>query len=115
MVSLAGRWLWREDSNLRIRDPKSRALPLGHAPPCVSSFAEPFAAGPHDCVHQLASDGRDSPGSLASGAGAPAPGCPAARPAARRRPAARTASVALTRTAGPRVVRTAQHAHDARV
>src|SRR4030095_12686142 len=28
----AGRWLWRKDSNLRIRDPKSRALPLGHAP-----------------------------------------------------------------------------------
>ena len=27
-------WLGREDSNLRIRDPKSRALPLGHAPPC---------------------------------------------------------------------------------
>ena len=25
-------WLGREDSNLRIRDPKSRALPLGHAP-----------------------------------------------------------------------------------
>src|SRR5438034_4418452 len=29
-------WLGREDSNLRIRDPKSRALPLGHAPACVS-------------------------------------------------------------------------------
>ena len=27
-------WLGREDSNLRIRDPKSRALPLGHAPGC---------------------------------------------------------------------------------
>src|SRR5205814_1530013 len=26
-------WLGRKDSNLRIRDPKSRALPLGHAPP----------------------------------------------------------------------------------
>src|SRR5262245_28489867 len=25
-------WLGRKDSNLRIRDPKSRALPLGHAP-----------------------------------------------------------------------------------
>ena len=25
-------WLGREDSNRRIRDPKSRALPLGHAP-----------------------------------------------------------------------------------
>src|SRR5262245_21409774 len=25
-------WLGREDSNLRIRDPKSRALPLGHGP-----------------------------------------------------------------------------------
>src|SRR5207249_1723550 len=29
-------WLGRKDSNLRIRDPKSRALPLGHAPPCLS-------------------------------------------------------------------------------
>src|SRR5438874_233954 len=29
--SLVG-WLGRKDSNLRIRDPKSRALPLGHAP-----------------------------------------------------------------------------------
>ena len=28
-----GGWLGRKDSNLRIRDPKSRALPLGHAPP----------------------------------------------------------------------------------
>src|SRR5262245_18307216 len=27
-----GCWLGRKDSNLRIRDPKSRALPLGHAP-----------------------------------------------------------------------------------
>ncbi len=26
------KWLGRKDSNLRIRDPKSRALPLGHAP-----------------------------------------------------------------------------------
>src|ERR1043165_6099693 len=25
-------WLGREDSNLRIRDPKTRALPLGDAP-----------------------------------------------------------------------------------
>src|SRR5262245_12330991 len=32
-------WLGRKDSNLRIRDPKSRALPLGHAP----SFAPPAA------------------------------------------------------------------------
>src|SRR5947199_3203958 len=30
-ASLRG-WLGRKDSNLRIRDPKSRALPLGHAP-----------------------------------------------------------------------------------
>ncbi len=27
-------WLGRKDSNLRIREPKSRALPLGHAPSC---------------------------------------------------------------------------------
>src|SRR6185436_4241069 len=30
-------WLGRKDSNLRIRDPKSRALPLGHAPLFVRS------------------------------------------------------------------------------
>ena len=28
----SGVWLGRKDSNLRIREPKSRALPLGHAP-----------------------------------------------------------------------------------
>src|SRR3989442_460045 len=48
---------------------------------------------PLDFDHRLASDGRGSRGSLASGAGAPAPGRPAARPAARRRPAARTATI----------------------
>jgi hypothetical protein len=32
-------WLGREDSNLRIRDPKSRALPLGHAPPPVLPYS----------------------------------------------------------------------------
>ena len=32
LTSLARNWLGRKDSNLRIRDPKSRALPLGHAP-----------------------------------------------------------------------------------
>src|SRR5216117_1036520 len=37
IAGLARSWLGREDSNLRIRDPKSRALPLGHAP----SFASP--------------------------------------------------------------------------
>src|SRR5262249_6646126 len=31
-VVIIVRGLGREDSNLRIRDPKSRALPLGHAP-----------------------------------------------------------------------------------
>src|SRR5437870_105373 len=30
------KWLGRKDSNLRIRDPKSRALPLGHAPSVVA-------------------------------------------------------------------------------
>ena len=35
-------WLGRKDSNLRIRDPKSRALPLGHAPPhCGEPHARP--------------------------------------------------------------------------
>src|SRR5581483_5372518 len=35
MITVAcssSKWLGRKDSNLRIRDPKSRALPLGHAP-----------------------------------------------------------------------------------
>src|SRR5688572_19805614 len=38
-------WLGRKDSNLRIRDPKTRALPLGHAPAssgiCRKSSARP--------------------------------------------------------------------------
>src|SRR5438876_5587744 len=34
----AREWLGREDSNLRMRDPKSRALPLGHAPPTERDF-----------------------------------------------------------------------------
>ena len=34
-------WLGRKDSNLRIRDPKSRALPLGHAPENVGLRGEP--------------------------------------------------------------------------
>ena len=33
VARLFGSWLGRKDSNLRIRDPKTRALPLGHAPP----------------------------------------------------------------------------------
>src|SRR2546428_7982617 len=37
-TSRPGRWLGREDSNLRMRDPKSRALPLGHAPPTERDF-----------------------------------------------------------------------------
>ena len=37
VVSQTQDWLGREDSNLRIRDPKSRALPLGHAPAAASS------------------------------------------------------------------------------
>src|SRR3990170_4543187 len=46
-------WLGREDSNLRIRDPKSRALPLGHAPACaarapraISPLARPSTVPP---------------------------------------------------------------------
>src|SRR5262249_7302752 len=34
-------WLGREDSNLRIRDLKSRALPLGHAPSCSLPRTQP--------------------------------------------------------------------------
>src|SRR5258706_3066097 len=42
-----GGWLGREDSNLRMRDPKSRALPLGHAPPTERDFRHgPFTIGP---------------------------------------------------------------------
>src|SRR5262245_64648954 len=52
------RWLGREDSNLRMREPKSRALPLGHAPPTngvsVSDRTRRAtgvkAAGPENCV-----------------------------------------------------------------
>src|SRR5438093_3861504 len=36
-------WLGREDSNLQYRDPKSRALPLGHAPKTFSPLASPEA------------------------------------------------------------------------
>ena len=32
IYSIKKRWLGREGSNLRIRDPNSRALPLGHSP-----------------------------------------------------------------------------------
>ena len=32
-------WLGRVDSNHRIRDPKSRALPLGHAPTMLSAIS----------------------------------------------------------------------------
>src|SRR5689334_22164323 len=41
------KWLGREDSNLRMRDPKSRALPLGHAPPTngVSVTGRPAERG----------------------------------------------------------------------
>ena len=40
-------WLGRKDSNLRIRDPKSRALPLGHAPTCLA------AVSPHSTLEKL--------------------------------------------------------------
>src|ERR1051325_609030 len=42
-------WLGREDSNLRIRDPKSRALPLGHAPsiPFASRRPDPHRRSAH--------------------------------------------------------------------
>ena len=33
------KWLGRKDSNLRIRDSKSRALPLGHAPSSSMDYA----------------------------------------------------------------------------
>ena len=38
-------WLGRKDSNLRIRDPKSRALPLGHAPSSHRPSRHPNDAG----------------------------------------------------------------------
>src|SRR5262245_42272738 len=41
-------WLGREDSNLRIRDPKSRALPLGHAP--IRRSRSPTVAQTHSVV-----------------------------------------------------------------
>src|SRR3954453_1744042 len=42
------KWLGRKDSNLRIRDSKSRALPLGHAP---SSVVDPRLYGPASNRH----------------------------------------------------------------
>ena len=48
-------WLGRKDSNLRIREPKSRALPLGHAPSVRSALSSsrwgpssPSACRPQD-------------------------------------------------------------------
>src|ERR1017187_7384042 len=38
-------WLGRKDSNLRIRDPKSRALPLGHAPTWAAARQPPAQCG----------------------------------------------------------------------
>src|SRR5947207_10540013 len=50
-ISLAN-WLGRKDSNLRIRDPKSRALPLGHAPPSSSPGPSARLAEPVVASHQ---------------------------------------------------------------
>src|SRR5262245_54098606 len=46
-------WLGREDSNLRIRDPKSRALPLGHAPPLAPRHGGKRAAGTPFTPHHV--------------------------------------------------------------
>src|SRR5437667_198363 len=66
IAGLARSWLGREDSNLRIRDPKSRALPLGHAPvsPWYSASRDHT---PRPCWSRT-------------------PGSPARAPARRRRP-----------------------------
>src|SRR5207245_1949577 len=42
IAGLARSWLGREDSNLRIRDPKARALPRGHASslPCAKQLGQ---------------------------------------------------------------------------
>jgi hypothetical protein len=36
-------WLGRKDSNLRMADPKSAALPLGHAPPAATETMPYYA------------------------------------------------------------------------
>ena len=41
---LLNRWLGREDSNLRMAESKSAALPLGYAPMCVRDFRLPAYA-----------------------------------------------------------------------
>ena len=61
-------WLGRKDSNLRMREPKSRALPLGHAPPCET----PLRA-------HLQAAGRPRGGCSASRSTAVSPTCPALR------------------------------------
>jgi hypothetical protein len=43
---LANNWLGREDSNLRMAESKSAALPLGDAPIPLSPRLAPAAAGP---------------------------------------------------------------------
>ena len=41
-------WLGRKDSNLRMADPKSAALPLGHAPPAATETM-PYCASRGPC------------------------------------------------------------------
>src|SRR5215217_9208632 len=57
-------WLGRKDSNLRIRDPKSRALPLGHAPTLFNPGAPALGTAlrawwgpsPHSALRATATD-----------------------------------------------------------
>src|SRR5437588_2910566 len=64
--SLVG-WLGRKDSNLRIRDPKSRALPLGHAPTRpetsreILGEADLWSGHSHAAQTVSVSDGLNSP------------------------------------------------------
>src|SRR5262249_54350116 len=70
-------WLGRKDSNLRIRDPKSRALPLGHAPPreflhgvdrlgAVQTLSVDEPSGEGQAVHRPPGAGSPGPAPCAS-------------------------------------------------
>src|SRR5438552_10474196 len=103
-------WLGREDSNLRMRDPKSRALPLGHAPPTERDFRHgpPRAWARRGDGHVAPRNDRPKKSRArllagrvevnADGSPAAQPRRPADRPTARAPPPRRGASRRLART-----------------
>src|SRR5207245_3367606 len=69
-------WLGRKDSNLRIRDPKSRALPLGHAPTRARTSREILGEADLWSGHSHAAQTV----SVSDGLISPQPGSPRPRP-----------------------------------